>query len=131
MQLDISSDPNFDLYPPAIAWKAELKRIVEFLNRGDEDSESLWVVLSALRGPDVPDRFEELKAATTAVIRHTAGLRMKGLVILPDSERSLAVRRGETEDGVPQGHFAFHAMNAFSQFGLTWCSVNKSAEEAA
>lgn len=132
MQLDISSDPNFDnAIPPApsTAWKEELARIVAFLNRDDCDSAKLWSVLSALRGPDTPDPFEVEKAATAAVIRHTIGLRMRGLVILPDSERSLVERKAIASGS--SAHFYAHVANAFGELDLNWRAVNKSAEEAA
>ncbi|MFI5355197.1 MAG: hypothetical protein ACHQX0_06260 [Desulfobaccales bacterium] len=99
----------------------------------------LWDILSALRGPD--DGNEDLKVATTAVIRYTVfgpGLRDMGMVCLPDSGASLRTRQSFNEFGqafdkdgqvinpnrFENIHFFGHARRAFKALGLDWDRVN-------
>jgi hypothetical protein len=118
------SDMYKEAKPPR-DWKAELDRIVEFLNYGygdDVATSALWNVLSALRGPDEDDRMEALKCSTTAVIRHAIGLKTDSLVIGPDEDRAVEVRK-MVEELAPT-HFIWHAKNAFSALGLKWAENN-------
>lgn len=115
--------------PPAEPrdWKAELKRIVEFLNYNagdDDDSDNLWNVLSALRGPDVDDHMEALKLSTTSVIRHAIGLATSRLVIESDAPHKLSVRLMLDEHSRANGHFTWHAKQAFEALGLKWDENN-------
>lgn len=48
-----------------------LDQIDEFLLRSNDESAELWHILTALRGPDDPERDAE-KSTTTAVIRSAA-----------------------------------------------------------
>lgn len=51
-----------------------LRLIVKFLNRRDQESENLWYVLSALRGPDKDRDYKKIKYITTARIRGVIGI---------------------------------------------------------
>jgi hypothetical protein len=117
-------DTFIDPPKPQRDWKAELDRIVEFLNYGDGDdgaTSALWNVLSALRGPDEDDHMDALKCSTTAVIRHAIGLKTDSLVICPDEERAVEARK-MVDDATT--HFIWHAKNAFSVLGLKWTENN-------
>jgi hypothetical protein len=126
------------MLPASRSFKAELQRIVEFLNVPDVESKQLWDVLSALRGPDsvsevalfgpTVDHYRMnqedavAKEATTEVIRHTIGLSGDGLGILisPDQAGAEVVR-----EKIPNGHFKLHALLAFKTLGLDWDKVNQ------
>ena len=61
--------------PKVDAWRAELARIVRFLNKGDGGSRRLWdVLIGVARAGFEPS--EEIKHCTTSVIR--AALESKG-----------------------------------------------------
>lgn len=109
--------------PEVEAWRAELKRIVRFLNKGDGGSRRLWDVLSALRGPDLEDS-EEIKNCTTAVIRAAIG--MKGEPILPAHIEADCAPLAERRIQLPLGgyHFKCHAERAFKALGLKWFEIN-------
>lgn len=53
-------------------FRTELARIDRFLAKGDDQSEYLWQVLSALRGPDVDNFWGRKKTAYTVPIRRVA-----------------------------------------------------------
>jgi hypothetical protein len=56
--------------------KLMLEQIVKFLQTDDQESENLWNILTALRGPDIDsgNLQEDVKNRTTARIRGTIGL---------------------------------------------------------
>lgn len=53
--------------------KAILDPVVEFLNQDNNESQELWNILTALRGPDNEDSI--LKSLTVARIRYAIGLK--------------------------------------------------------
>lgn len=106
-----------------------LKLISDFLKRNDGESEILWDVLTALRGPD--DENENDKRATTEVIRYrlfgnagresSDGQRnLNGCLYGPDSESYVKIR-----ERLPPSHFKGHAKKAFDALGLSWREVNE------
>ena len=107
--------------PKVDPWRAELARIVRFLNKGSDDSRALWDVLSALRGPDFNENAQIIKRFTTSVIREKVGLEpdMLPAEVRPDSVDGPAVR-----SEVPYGHFYRHAYDAFHALGLDWPKTN-------
>lgn len=107
-------------------WMKELKRIMKFLHRDDDQSKNLWHVLTALRGPD--EGSFDVKDATTAVLRHALGLRYddNGAVTGPDSE-FFAQERGRIfhEFTLPtSGHFRKHMRDAFNALNMGLYNVN-------
>lgn len=105
----------------------ELKRIVQFLRRDDSQSQELWRVLTALRGPD--DGSYIVKDATTAVLRHALGLNNEdnGAITTPDSEEQIKVR-SKIFAGLTlstSGHFRAHIRDAFSALNLNLYHVNE------
>jgi hypothetical protein len=109
--------------PKVEAWRAELARIVRFLNKGNEGSEKLWFVLTALRGPDDVMLWQE-KGATTSVIRFAAGLDPE--VNLPASVGHDEVCGMRIREEMKGGHFRRHAENAFIALGLKWDELNEA-----
>jgi hypothetical protein len=126
-------------------WKELVSEIVEYLHFEDEDSTRLWDVLSALRGPDCSyetmqenaiyasgdvrlaedTRMNELKKATTAVIRHAIGMRInQGLVVRKDTPKFSELRRNLTG----YTHFVSHLQRAFEALGLDWWETNGDGE---
>jgi hypothetical protein len=117
------------------AGRTLLRQIVKFLNTDKTgDAGKLWHVLTALRGPD--DESAELKAATTAVIRHAIGLKgtvttYNGIqdgsnstytfILNRDTKKHTALRGVEMHGS----HFKQHANYAFMALGLNWWKVNK------
>jgi hypothetical protein len=117
------------------AGRTLLRQIVKFLNTDKTgDAGKLWHVLTALRGPD--DENKELKAATTAVIRHALGLKgtvtvFNGIqdgsdstytfILNRDSKKHVALRGVEMHGS----HFKHHANYAFEALGLDWWKLNK------
>lgn len=94
-----------------------------------ESSGSLWVVLTALRGPDDEGDFtHDIKASTTAVIRHALfGGRAawaQSFVAEPDYEEKAELRRKLLKGPLRVSHFLVHALRAFSVLGLKWDEVN-------
>ena len=86
----------------------------------------LWNILTALRGPD--NHSDELKDATTAVIRWYAGIPQENsgyAISLPDSEASaeFRVKLLKNLKGKDR-HFVSHARGAFEALGLNWYEVN-------
>jgi len=108
--------------PKVEAWRAELARIVRFLNNPSEDSVKLWHILTALRGPD--SGLDSEKMASTCVIRHAVGINYGagGCIVYPDSPNSPGTRSKLT------GHFKEHVRWAFDDLGLKWDEVNKKEE---
>ena len=106
--------------PKLEPWRAELARIVRFLNKNNDQSESLWSVLTALRGPDSNDWDEKLP--TTCVIRSVIGLRQDFdmATVEPETERNAGIRAN-----IKSGHFRRHAVDAFNTLGLDWDALNK------
>ena len=98
-----------------------LNRIAVTLSVNDYNSEQLWWILSALRGPDSGEY--SVKYATTAVIRAKMGI----LVINPSCD----VADEDTKENVtirltlPNDHFGGHARQAFKALGLKWDKVNQ------
>lgn len=99
-----------------------------------EKSRALWAILSALRGPDVD--CQELKAATTAVIRatafpktafvsHSRGGRVQA-AMNEDSSEQLYTRQKEMKSS----HFLIHAREAFEVLGLEWNEDNSKPKQA-
>lgn len=102
---------------PIRDWQAELKRLVDFMKVDDRASSALWVVLSALRGPDSANG--SVKVATTGVIRDAIGLELYGLTINPDSPALAKLREGHPELH-PLSHFGQHCRSAFKVLDLPW-----------
>ena len=111
-----------------------LKKVVALLNSGNDESEKLWAVLTALRGPD---RFEGLstgdarssemiaKEATTAVIRSKLGIGEHigvrySLTVNDDSSEHAAARKSMHDHGRKNEHFNAHMMTAFEALGMSW-----------
>jgi hypothetical protein len=97
----------------------------EHYGQPDDESQKLWDILAALRGPDA-DNSGALKSATTAVIRAKVfGLdneAMNRLCILnPDSQDSVFRRMSHSGDS---DHFILHAYSAFKALGLDWDKYN-------
>ena len=115
------------------SFKPILKKIVAFLNVGDEQSTYLWDILSALRGPD-HDHAIHAKEATTAVVRYAIGLddiHFTRAIVNPDTTDF--VNRRVTGTGkypisnvrsATSNHFIRHQSNAFTALGLSWDSLN-------
>jgi hypothetical protein len=109
--------------PKVEPWRAELARIVKFLNKNTDGSKALWDVLSALRGPDSCSDAE--KDATTAVVRHTIGLNryLFGLIVDPDRADNIDMRAGWK---FRSSHFQSHAKQAFDALDLKWTELNEA-----
>jgi hypothetical protein len=110
-----------------------------FVTATDDESVKLAQILAALRGPD--DRHEELKYATTAIIRAKAFPKLYkqghlnegfckyrcneaiGWVQNEDTPRYLEIRNKYYF--LNAHHFLTHAVSAFLALGLEWKKVNK------
>lgn len=106
-------------------YKPLLKQIVDFLNVADDESKKLWDILTALRGPD--SDIDDIKYATTSVIRKTIGLTCEGgendkigAIILSDSYNKCETRQSDLKSW----HFDSHVRSAFDTLGLKWEEVN-------
>lgn len=114
-------------------FRVELKRIVDFMKVQDIESENLYYVLAALRGPDYgtsdfdPDAYLD-KSATTAIIRHAIGIEAYGLTVHGDSDDHVARRCNEL---AKWSHFKEHAQRAFEILGLEWHANNNPLQEPA
>lgn len=103
----------------------------ESLRDNASEGAKLWNILSALRGPDAPINgfswdTNELKEATTAVIRWKVGLthsNQGGAIVNADSPDLVKIRR-QFDEGRYDGHFIQHARFAFSALGLKWDELN-------
>jgi hypothetical protein len=106
---------------------AVLRQFMDDVGVADEEKGTLWAVLTALRGPDVPD--EEAKLATTGVIREEVFggklARWVGAIHGPDTasyqetRRDLAVANGNwSGHSRLTRHFYNHAKRAFDALGL-------------
>lgn len=121
-----------------------LKGLGEFLGSEDyaidgRDHHEIWCVITALRGPDVYFQSGELgfghndlKEATTAVIRHKLGINAHnryGVAAWPDNQISVGIRRKFDAhfDCGDRGiwHFIEHAKAAFLALGLKWDKLNE------
>jgi hypothetical protein len=111
------------LKPAVEAWRAELARIVRFLNKGNEGSKKLWFVLTALRGPDVLGLWRE-KDATTSVIRYASGIYEH--TNLPASVHRDGADGAAIREAMKHGHFRRHAESAFIALGLMWDERNEA-----
>jgi hypothetical protein len=90
--------------------RSVLKRIDEVLARDDSDSEALWNILTALRGPD-SDEWE-LKAATTERIR-TVALPKTAYSNFTASTASFS--KGKIDKSIlPDDHFGNHVRMAIT-----------------
>jgi len=89
------------------------------------NKETLWAILSGLRGPDnfLP-AYE--KDAITAVIRGRLGLEkfFRSILVINTEDRELfrGVRRKFSETNI---HFRKHSQDAFKALKLSWDEVNK------
>lgn len=104
------------------SFKPLLKDLVKFLNVNDKAAKDLWWILTALRGPDSHDMT--LKAATTCVIRHKLGIKDgtgNGASVVPDNSASVNYRRSVSPN---DGHFFYHAADAFRALDLKWDENN-------
>lgn len=107
-----------------------LDRIDAFLAKPGKESEELWDILTALRGPD--DQDNVVKEATTAVIRWQAFPRTARVRTVP------AVFNGDTESfadsrnrwSASSFHFWRHAGFAFAALGLKWSKINRRRKAA-
>jgi hypothetical protein len=125
-------------------WKEVLNEVVKRLNVQDEDSVNLWWVLTALRGPDgrkytfrSDERdvsqanvvtLDDVKKATTAVIRHAIGLKDfvgNGATVMPDNIDYAAARSMGEPAEVVGHHFSQHVVEAFRALGLKWETSNE------
>jgi hypothetical protein len=108
--------------PKLEPWRAELARIVKFLNKGNEGSQLLCNVLSAFRGPDFTTNADLCKEYTTAVIRQAAELKDDAVhaIVWPDGIDGPQIRK----EKITSWHFESHAMGAFIALGLKWDEVN-------
>src|SRR5574341_1987477 len=97
-------------------------------SRSRFEQRRLWNVLTALRGPDIADDNENIKTATTAVIRHAAfgpDSRVRDFgYVNPDSPEQRDRRLN-----IPRDHFWDHATLAFEALGFVWEAVNKDRNE--
>lgn len=96
-------------------------------NEANDEGRHLWDVLTALRGPD--NRDEELKAATTEVIRDKAFGRF--VVRHFANVNSDTPERMQYREGMHQtkeyntAHFEHHARAAFLALDLDWDTEDK------
>jgi hypothetical protein len=124
-------DPVSPSSAPADTFESVLDTVVKFLNRSNDDSLKLWNILTALRGPDTEDPLEELKRATTSVIRTKIGILpcANGATTVPDDSEELVKARMDYVQARTKHtysyHFGNHAMNAFHSLGLRWDTLNK------
>jgi hypothetical protein len=85
---------------------------------------AVYDICCALRGPD--NRDEDLKAATTAVIRHRLGINREFCIVYPDIEFRVKQRNiASSEATANEAHFLRHAEDAFRKLGLHWLDVNE------
>lgn len=130
------------------AVRAQLESIKKVLepSENSEDSElwsdsyELWIILTALRGPDLRGHYfdaphaithHDIKKATTGVIRYAAlgqAPILAGAGANDDSKELAAIRRIPMILN-PRGdpgliHFLDHAKAAFDVLGLKWNEVN-------
>lgn len=106
-----------------------LQAIKEVLERNDRESEKLWWILTALRGPD-SENYDD-KKATTSIIRTKAfGYLDHTLAEFSpeDCESDLKTRIALANEG-PNQHFTFHVKEAFIALNLSWNSINDLKEE--
>lgn len=103
-----------------------LRRFFETAHENETDA--VWGVLTALRGPDHDENRGPEKRATTAVIRRKLlGVRvfwrncLIGLDHNPDCEEH---RQFRCQREFKSGHFGNHARKAFRLLGLKWDGVN-------
>jgi len=97
---------------PLTEARETLKEVVRMLNKGNEGSRALWLVLTALRGPDDGDL--NLKARTTARLRGAIGLRESpGTYIGAHVIKTKREELPEADYGpLGTGHFATHYIMA-------------------
>ena len=111
--------------PKLEPWRAELARIVKFLNANDGPAKQLWWVLSALRGPDFTETFPyKTKKAITGVLRHQIGLIPLSIAFVNELDcKEYSDDRQQQRHN--DDHFYYHAKEAFNVLGLKWGEVNK------
>lgn len=116
-----------------LSWRIVLSWLVEYFNKGNGDASTttveaydnarqLWWVITALRGPDADNTVENLKKATTAVLRHKVGLKQgvgNGATVRPDNMDNVQTRR-DLAQNFEQAHFRTHIGQAFEIMGLQW-----------
>jgi hypothetical protein len=98
---------------------AAVKNLLAYGYKGEE----LWSILTALRGPD--NQSEMAKDATTAIIRHTLGLKNGNIGLFishKDNEYYAKLRTSVRE--YSGHHFHYHAKKAFKALNLKWDEVN-------
>lgn len=109
-----------------------LREFFEDNNVDIKEHDTVWAVLTALRGPDEeldPDHTrngnDRAKGSTTAVIRERLLGAEVGYRICADVNEDNDEHVKWRTQKIPPGHFKNHAQRAFTALGLSWDSVNE------